>query len=517
MHVSRTLPLRTIVTILVAVLLGAATIASAETARGTVFHDKNGNGVRDAGEPGVKGVAVSNGRDVVATDRRGNYALEAGDDTVLFVIKPSGWSVPLDENNVPQFYYVHIPAGSPKLKHAGVAPTGPLPETINFPLIRHAEPDRFTVLMFGDTQARNQQEVDFLAHDIVEELAGADAAFAVTLGDNAFNGLDVFEPLAAAMGHLGVPVYYTVGNHDTNQDVPDDVHSMETWKRCFGPPYYAFNYGDVHFIAMESVDWHGDGYACGISDDQLAFIRNDLALVPRNRLVVMLMHIPITELKQKAEVFALLAEYPHTFSASAHWHTQIHFFLDGTAGWPGADPHHHLVHATACGGWWSGWLDEFGIPHATMADGAPNGYSIITFDGNEYSIRFKAPRRSAEHQMNIHVPEAIAQADAGSTEVVVNVFGGSERSAVEMRVGDSGEWVSIPRVSREDPAYLWMKEFEKALPESAGRKLPEPAKCSHIWVGNLPSSIPKGSHAIQVRTTDMFGQTYAASRIIRIE
>ena len=36
--------------------------------------------------------------------------------------------------------------------------------------------------------------------------------------------------------------------------------------------------------------------------------------------------------------------------------------------------------------------DERGIPHTTMRDGAPNGYSIITFDGAKATFDFKASR-----------------------------------------------------------------------------------------------------------------------------
>ncbi|HSR73162.1 MAG TPA: hypothetical protein VLL72_12340, partial [Kiloniellales bacterium] len=39
--------------------------AAGETARGVVFEDLNGNAARDPGEPGIPGVAVSNGRAVV--------------------------------------------------------------------------------------------------------------------------------------------------------------------------------------------------------------------------------------------------------------------------------------------------------------------------------------------------------------------------------------------------------------------------------------------------------------------
>ncbi|MEM1150047.1 MAG: metallophosphoesterase N-terminal domain-containing protein, partial [Pseudomonadota bacterium] len=108
----------------------------ADTVRGTVFEDVNQNGRRDASEPGLAGVKVSNGRDVVETSADGDYALPARSDMSVFVIQPSGFQVPHDENWVPQIAYEHKPAGSPKpLRYGGLPSTGALPEAINFPLI----------------------------------------------------------------------------------------------------------------------------------------------------------------------------------------------------------------------------------------------------------------------------------------------------------------------------------------------------------------------------------------------
>ena len=53
---------------------------AAETARGHVFEDTNGNGVRDAGEPGLAGVPVSNGCEVTLTDDGGAYAVGGAQD-----------------------------------------------------------------------------------------------------------------------------------------------------------------------------------------------------------------------------------------------------------------------------------------------------------------------------------------------------------------------------------------------------------------------------------------------------
>src|SRR5690606_28004075 len=115
-------------TMAVIVWAGAVSVAAQETAQGVVFHDQNGNGQADSGEPGVANVAVSNGRDVVRTGDDGRYTLPVEQNAIVFVVKPAGWQVPISKPEyLPRFYYVHRPEGSPELKYGGVEPTGALP------------------------------------------------------------------------------------------------------------------------------------------------------------------------------------------------------------------------------------------------------------------------------------------------------------------------------------------------------------------------------------------------------
>ena len=84
------------------------------------------------------------------TDVRGRWHLPAGPDDTIFVIKPRNWISPLDENGLPQFFYVHNPDGSPQgLKYPGVQPTPVDPGAINFPLHRHPE-----ILPFSGNSSR---------------------------------------------------------------------------------------------------------------------------------------------------------------------------------------------------------------------------------------------------------------------------------------------------------------------------------------------------------------------------
>lgn len=501
----------------IAIALTAA-IASAQTrATGYVFYDANENGVRDSGEKGIANIPVSNGRDVVLTDDDGLYRISISDDTVIFVIKPDKWKTHTDKDNLPRFYYIHKPTGSKSSKFPGVEPTGPLPESVDFALTPQEEPGQFDVIFFGDPQPRNVEEVHYLAHDIVEELIGSDAAFGVTLGDIVFNDLNVFGPINGVIGTIGIPWYNVIGNHDLNFDTENDNESDETFERIYGPPYYAYNYGGVHFVVMDDVAWHGDGYHGEFGPEQLAFLENDLSHVPKETLVVCMMHIPLTTVDDKEKFLAILGDRPNTFSISAHWHRQGHFSLGEDMGWDGDGTHHHLVQGTTSGSWWSGLKDEWDIPHTLMRDGTPNGYSIATFSGNKYSLRYKASRRPGDFQMSIFAPDVVSGSDPKGAEIVVNVFMGSNDSEVTMRIGTDGSWTPLTQTEREDPYYKKLKDREYYLPPAAGRRLPDIVNSPHVWAAPVPSGLPAGAHVIYVKATDTFGHTHTDERILRVE
>ncbi len=503
----------------VLVLSFAGQTLAAEYATGIVFEDSNKNGVYDAGEKGIENVRVSNGRIIVRTNSSGRYNIPVSDDTIIFVIKPRDWKTRVDENNVPRFYYIHKPKGSPPLLYRGVDPTGPLPTSVDFPLYRSPEPDKFQVVLLGDSQVTNEKEVAYFARDIVEELAGSSFSFGVMLGDNVNDILSLYDPLIRVVGKMGFPVYYVKGNHDTNYDASTDVKLRdETFERFIGPAYYSFDYGNVHFIVLDNA-WFTQlhRYEARLDADQFAFLRNDLALVPKDQLVVLLSHIPFVEMKDLEYISELFKDRPNVLAVSAHYHTNENKFLDDSHGWKGAAPLHVLVNVTTCGSWWAGAPDELSIPHTTMRDGAPNGYSIAEFDGNKYSIRFKAARRPADYQMNIYAPDLVALPAASETQVLANIFGGSEKSTVEMKLGENGSWIKMEPKAIPDPMYAKVKEFEDSLQPRPGATLPKIGNSPHIWAANLPKPEAAGTYIIYVRTTDMYGETYLGRRIIEFK
>ena len=143
-------------------------------ARGTVFLDANRNTRLDAGEPGVDGMPVSNGREVVVSGADGRYDMPAYDDMNLFIAKRAGYTR-VDADLVSQFAYIQKVAVSPALRWSGIEPTGPVPRAINFPLTEDPAGDRFQCMVFGDTQSYTNQEVSFV-RDTQGQDAGGEVA-----------------------------------------------------------------------------------------------------------------------------------------------------------------------------------------------------------------------------------------------------------------------------------------------------------------------------------------------------
>lgn len=495
-----------------------------QSARGVVYHDVNGNRRFDTGDEPLPNVRVSNGGQIVSTGADGRYELSVTDDTALFVLKPRGWRTPLSELQLPQFYYLHKPHGSPQSKYPGVAATGPLPESVDFPLYPQAEPEQFRAILFGDTQPRDQKEVDWIAHDVVEPLIGTDAAFGVTLGDIVFDDLSVFGALNRTIALLGIPWYNVIGNHDINTDAGHRRHANETYESWFGPSYYAFDYGPVHFLVVDNIEWQVNsetgkkGWRGGLGPEQLEFIRTDLAQIPPEQMVVLMMHVPLVDVHDRHGLYRLIEERPFCLSICGHTHTHEHIWISQADGWEGPQPHHHIVNVTVCGSWWSGAPDERGIPHATMSDGAPNGYSIIAFDGTEYRLDFHAAGRPENYQLEIDAPEVVTSATAAESRVTVNVFNGSVKSQVRMRV-DGGEWQALAQTQEADPKYRRTYDAEAALLQQSKsfRQLPKPSTSTHLWAGPLPAGLTTGTHRIDIEAMDHWGRTFEGHRVLRVE
>ncbi len=527
---------------------------AAATARGTVFQDTDGSFLRGPASHGVPGVMVSNGHDVVLTDTEGRWSLPVADGDSLFVIKPTGWALPVDPSTqLPRFAQVYAPNGTPEsleLRYPGLAPTGPLPESIDFPLRRQDEPDRFEALLFTDPQPESLAEVGYIRDAVVAQTVGTTAAFGITHGDVMFDDLSFYERYNRIVGTIGLPWFNCCGNHDMNYEAPDNFYSRETFKRVFGARHYAFQHGGATFLVLDNVEYlgtdpgHENGagkYRGWFGERQLQFVRNVLAHVPNDSLVVLSFHIPLRTLQgsepntvnQDTRAFLeAISTHPHSVSFSGHTHTNEHWYFGAADGFAGGTHHHHVL-AAVSGSWWSGPFDERGIPIALASDGSPNGFHVLSVDGAGYTttlVPARDPNRSQlrlvlesqlhangrevmrEYQPGALLAGPLARAALPSSRVVVNFFDGGPRSTVELSIGADGAWQKLRRVERTDPFVV------EVYARNAATKKPwvEPARSTHLWQAALPADLPAGTHRVSVRASDEYGRRHDAFLVLEV-
>lgn len=508
--------------------IAAVTVYAQNRAVGYVYADLNKNGIKDKTEKGIANVAVTNGKEVVLTDAKGYYELPVGDDNIISVIKPSNYSVPKNADNLPQYFYIHKPKGSPaQLKYPGVAPTGPLPKSVDFALIPTKEDDNFTALIFGDPQVYSLEQVEYLKRSIINEVKGVkNVAFGLSMGDEVGEKLNLFGAYTSAVKEVGLPWYNIIGNHDMNMDVPVDSLSDESFEAHFGPDNYAFNYGKVHFIILDDVLYpdprDGHGYYGGLREDQLKFVENDLKYVPKDRLVIMAFHIPLSEPQflfrssDRVRLFDMLKDFPYTFTMSAHTHMQRQDIYTKGEEWKQDKPHHHFNIGTASGDWYSGLSDKDGIPISTMRDGTPRGYAFIHFKGNKYVIDYKVSGLDPSVQMKIMAPKSIKK--GADTTLYVDFFTGEKNDKVVYRI-DQGEYKPLEHTFEFDPSYLAEVAEWKSITDKTkkARRPSNPAKSTHLWKGKLPTDITPGEHIIEVKATDIYKRTFTQQQKYTIE
>jgi 3',5'-cyclic AMP phosphodiesterase CpdA len=489
--------------LLVAAGLAAAT-ASGST--GFVFDDRNGDGIREEGEPGLASVEVSNGVDVAITDATGAYRIPDRPGAELFVIKPRGWRPPADRDNLPQFHAWPDAGGNR-----------------DFALRRSDEPDALRVLVVTDPQPSTPEEVGFLSRGVVDRIGRrTDVAFGVTLGDIVYDRPDLFGMVNRVMARVGVPWYNVPGNHDLALGTPDEGAAIAPFESAFGPSTYAFHAGPALFVGLDDVrPLGGPRYVGGLRSDQFDFLGNLLRATPPAEWVVLMMHIPLFppdpsgadgfRAADRLRLFGLLGGRPHVLILSGHTHYQRHVMHGVPDGWTGAEPIHEYNVAAACGGFWGGPPDGDGIPVSTMWDGTPPGYAVLGFAGGSVSLDYLPARMPADHQISLHAPEAVAPKQ-GFVSFYANVFNGHDGWRVEGRV-DNQAWNAMRRILGWDPSYAadFLAQDTVARPSSQ-KRLPDPVVCYHLWRSALPADLSTGRHLLQVRATDPEGRVYSSER-----
>ncbi len=306
---------------------------------GRVFIDSNNNGQYDPGEKGMRGVAVSDGLHVVQTDANGTFTLPGySGERFITVTTPSGYYAPLG------YYY----------------PIDPVTGNYNFALRpipgKISSRGEHAFIQITDTEIFNTEGNELWVNELREYANNEQAAFIIHTGDICYEkGMQEHIQLMNT-GNMGRPVYYCIGNHD----LVAGPYGEALFESIYGPVYYSFDAGNIHYIVTPMPS--GDYVPSYTQEQVAAWLRNDLALVPAGKAVVMFNH----DLLSKEDKFLFPADSPDPIDLSRH---NLTAWLFG---------HWHINYMKQMGdvlAIGTGTVDKGGIDHSTSA------YRMLRVDG----------------------------------------------------------------------------------------------------------------------------------------
>ena len=322
------------------------------TISGYVFDDVNNNGVKETNEKGIKNVAVSDQVNVVTTNEEGFYQIHyTSRYGILFVSLPNGFAS--------KAFWQRVDSSN-KITQ------------INFPLVKTAPRSSFTFIHASDTHISEtsldrmqkfQQIVDSVKPDLV-----------IITGDLVRDALRVPETEATRLYELFLkeirktkaPVWYVPGNHEIfgierhlSLVSPQNLlYGRKMYHHYLGPDYYSFNYGRVHFIGLNSVEFEDLWYYGRIDSVQLEWLKKDVATVSPATPIITFQHIPFFSggfsmmpfeedgpgrslvrehgvlqyrhvVSNAQDVFVIMKDHNYPLALGGHYHFQQKFSFEG--------------------------------------------------------------------------------------------------------------------------------------------------------------------------------------------
>jgi Icc protein len=244
-----------------------------------------------------------------------------------------------------------------------------------------------------DGVAKAFAKIDAL--DVAFSIAGGDLVYDA-LGASEAEAEALFAQYRAAMATLRAPVHNVVGNHDnvgvyakSGVDPRSAAFGNRLFERLFGRRYYAFDHRGWHFVILDSARVVGRDWDARIDDEQLAWLRDDLARVGRGVPIIVATHVPLLSsvlplfpsslhvvdgpkfrIPNAAEVLDLLWNYDVRAVLQGHSHLPERVLYRNTQ---------FITSGAVCGRWWRG-------PFL----GNPEGFGLLEVDGGRLEWRYVA-------------------------------------------------------------------------------------------------------------------------------
>ena len=371
------------------------------------------------------------------------------------------------------------------------------------------------------TNASGKYEINTEQNPYVFVIKPADYDFSSSWAD----GFYVDARDAGIVKQLPYPSLHLFGNHDIDEKALSAEKAAGIFKRHYGPDYYSFNEGNVHFVALNNVLYEGwdaknnkhGNYFGGLTATQYQWLEADLKHVGQETLIVIQSHIPFREeYTYPAEIkrlFSPLEGRKHLLALSGHLHAIRNDYFGKESFWNSSVSFQDITIGAACGGWWTGPLDERGLPVATCPDGSPNGYYRFTFEGNRYGYEFIPANHRPDFQMRLTLSkDELIFGELQDAYLFINIFTATSYARVKVTFDDENGGTA-ENYTDIDP---FMKETHH-LRYNFDNWQPKLEKTSHLWKFLLPENLSPGIHRVRVEAEDRNGNSYSGYKLIEIK
>ncbi|RAM57830.1 hypothetical protein DS66_05675, partial [Mesotoga sp. SC_3PWM13N19] len=361
--------------LLVFVLLVVSLVIGIE---GYVFVDLNSNGILDAEDQVVQGCLISNGIEIVSSDSGGFYNI-SDSNSFVFLIKPDGY--------VCSEWYARGVENHDFL-------LTPIVENGVFAVVNDIhyadDPDLFYESLGDREMIDNPDEYMTKLVSILETIS---PDFIVCNGDMGASIKDIDDETATRWATKvrdyltvgDIPVYYSVGNHETNKKKEDPY---DIFHNAYGPEYYSFNSCGTHYIVLNTHNVVDGSFIYEIDSVQLEWLRRDIESVALNTRIIVFSHEPIFNLAKTDNYYEMMQIFADecSYHISGHRHTMIEYF---------DAPFVELTCGAISGAWWEGPSptgDEYGFTLFEMKRNDLN-YCFVTLT-EDYSGWFDMSRET---------------------------------------------------------------------------------------------------------------------------
>ena len=117
----------------------------------------------------------------------------------------------------------------------------------------------------------------------------------------------MMDDVASGIAQIGIPWYNIFGNHDNDRNADVNSERDNTFEEFFGPSTYAYEYGQVAFIALNNIYFQENGkYKPHFTERQLKFVANYLSHISEDKLIVLMMHAPIVACDNREDLYRII-------------------------------------------------------------------------------------------------------------------------------------------------------------------------------------------------------------------